>query len=126
MRLVIEIPGVHTTTPGNSRKAWQVEARKARQQRLAAFVWTRDALNRLTRADRDALLSAPRLKVQLTRIGARPLDVPNVFGALKACIDGMADAIGKNDRDPWYDWQMPTQEKGETGVRITLTAENSQ
>jgi hypothetical protein len=64
------------------------------------------------------------LRVMLTRISAGTLDDDNLRGALKACRDGVADALGlESDRDPrvtWFYGQAPAK-RGTGAVEITVT-----
>ncbi len=122
MKLTIDLPGLRTSTPGNTRRHWRTEAKAAKSQRFEARLMTRGALDALAPKERAALHAAPRLRVLLTRFSPRRLDVPNMFGALKHVIDGVTDAIGRDDSDPWYEWTIPSQETGPLGVRVTLEA----
>jgi hypothetical protein len=54
------------------------------------------------------------LAVRLVYIGPRELDDDGVTSAVKSLRDGVADALGVNDRDPRVTW-VPDQERG--GVR---------
>lgn len=49
--------------------------------------------------------------IVLTRIAPRVLDDDNLRGALKACRDGVADAIGLDDGSPLIRWEY-AQRKG--------------
>jgi hypothetical protein len=119
LSVTVTVP-VHATTPGNTRTHWAKEARAAKEQRsLTAMLCG----NRLGPAVRAELRTAPRLVVRLTRVGRRRLDPPNVLGALKHVIDGLADWLG--DGSDWYVWETPRQERGEPAVRIELTPEES-
>lgn len=59
--------------------------------------------------------------VTVTRIApSSGLDVHDGLGAsLKACIDGTADALCVDDRDPRVTWKLE-QERGPWGVRIRI------
>jgi hypothetical protein len=52
-----------------------------------------------------------RAIVRLVRISPRELDGDNLAAALKAVRDGVADALGVNDRDPRVTW-LPDWERG--------------
>lgn len=65
----------------------------------------------------------PPCTVTLTRIAPRELDDDNLRSALKAVRDGIADAIGIDDRNPSVKWQY-CQRKGrarEYGVEVRIT-----
>jgi hypothetical protein len=51
-------------------------------------------------------LARSGLVVVLTRIGPGKLDPVNLFGALKAVQDGVADVVGVPDNDPRVDWRF--------------------
>jgi hypothetical protein len=62
------------------------------------------------------------LEVHLTRIAPRELDDDNLRGALKSTRDGVADALGIDDRDPRVRWGYG-QERGkvrEYAVRVEV------
>lgn len=119
-RWTVTIPGLHTKTPGNSREHWRAEARRTKQQRDLTRLTCGQQLGP---AVRDAIRSAPALRVRLVRVGPRRLDTPNVFGACKAALDGFCDWTGIDDRSAFYVWEMPAQETGPYAVRIELSTE---
>lgn len=49
-------------------------------------------------------ISAQPLVVRLVRCAPRQLDDDNLAGALKSVRDGVADALGVNDRDERVQW----------------------
>lgn len=57
--------------------------------------------------------------VQLTRVAPRPLDDDNLASALKAVRDGVADALGVDDRDPRVVW-LVDQRKGKAAVEVQV------
>lgn len=78
----------------NTREHWAAKARRVKQQRGTAKVVTRTWLRRQP-------MQAP-YEVTLTRVRpprGRPLDDDNLAAALKACRDGVADALGVDDGD---------------------------
>lgn len=58
-------------------------------------------------------------RITLTRIAPRLLDDDNLAYAFKAVRDGVADALGVNDRDPRVSWSY-SQERGAAAIRITI------
>lgn len=120
VKLVIDVP-VRTRTPGNTRRAWQMDWREAKRQRETAASAAKLALAKLSEAEKLAFFAAPAVVVQVTRFGSRRLDPQNVFGAVKHVIDGVADALGVDDGNEWYDWRLPKQEKGSPMVRVELS-----
>jgi hypothetical protein len=65
----------------------------------------------------------PPYTVMLSRVAPRKLDDDNLRGALKAVRDGVADALGLDDRHPLIEWHYAQDRAGprEIGVRITIT-----
>lgn len=62
--------------------------------------------------------------ITLTRIAPRLLDSDNAVGAMKACRDGIAAAIGIDDGSPLVEWRY-AQARGkarEYAVRVRLEA----
>ena len=60
--------------------------------------------------------------VTITRIAPRALDDDNLAYSAKALRDGIADALGVNDRDPRVSWAY-AQERGKpAAIRITIEA----
>lgn len=60
------------------------------------------------------------LVVLLTRVAPRELDSDNLQGALKHVRDGVADALGVDDRDERVTWAPCDQRKGKAGVVIEI------
>jgi hypothetical protein len=97
------------STP-NLREHWSKRARRTKSQR--------GALKR----DVQAWLLAgngPRLTITLTRVGKRSLDSDNLAAALKACRDGVADALKLDDGASWVEWRY-AQRKGEPSVEWAM------
>lgn len=61
-----------------------------------------------------------KLTVKLTRVGPREMDGDNLQSALKACRDGIADAIGIDDGSKRITWQYE-QRKGSYNVEVEIT-----
>lgn len=95
-----------TKSEANCRDHWRVKARRAKEQR---------AVLRMAVSARLAGLATP-FRVAMTRATARrPLDDDNLRSALKACRDGVADALGIDDGDPCVSWEY-AQVKGKGGT----------
>jgi hypothetical protein len=67
---------------------------------------------------REVVARGSRLAITLTRIAPRWLDDDNLAGACKAVRDGVADAIGLDDRDHRLRWAY-LQATGARPVRGT-------
>ncbi len=80
----------------NERTHWAKRARRTAEQR---------SLVRMSLAGQRAWPLVPPVVVTLTRIAPRSLDGDNLQGALKAVRDGVADALGVDDRHPSIRWE---------------------
>ncbi len=114
---VVILPGVKLKTPTNRREHWSIGGRRSREERGLA----RLLCAQLGPKVRDELRAAPRLKVKFVRVGGHRMDTTNIVAACKAIQDGLCDWLEIPDSSDWYEWQWPTQEKGEASVRIELT-----
>jgi hypothetical protein len=97
---------------------WSVRQRRAKSQRSAAQIVAMEAGRALRAAgvvDGKAGRVAPgwRVEATITRHGVRALDSDNLAGAGKHVRDGLADALGIDDRDPGCTWAV------EEGARVT-------
>ena len=94
----------HLPSRANQRGHWRKWAGVWKAQRTAAFEHTVTAL--MTHEAHEL-----PLVVTLTRVSARYLDDDNLATAFKSTRDGIADALGLDDRDPRIRWEY-AQEKG--------------
>lgn len=106
--------GVRRRTNGSqgvTRGGRFARAKMAREQRSA----TRMLLGRrpLGSSDRTNIV------VRMVRVSRGELDDDNLAGALKSARDGIADALGVDDRDERIVW-LCDQEAGEAELRIEL------
>lgn len=118
--ITIPLPGLRLVSLANQREHWRVRAKRAKDHRSAAMLLTRAAL-RLER------VRFP-LTVIITRIAPRALDDDNLAGACKSVRDGIADALGIDDRDPRVKW-APAQRQGkprEYGAEVEITMSERQ
>lgn len=81
---------------------------------------------RRVKMHRDAAWSAMRLRqfprpavVRIVRVAPRLLDSDNLASCAKGVRDGIADAMGIDDRDPCVAWVVD-QEKGKAKVVIEV------
>jgi hypothetical protein len=92
---------------------WGPRAATSKAQRGGAHL---RLLNRRERLRK--MLDSPGLVVRVVRIGPKELDShDNLGSATKAVVDGVADLLGVNDRDPRVIFQ-PDAEKGPWGARV--------
>lgn len=117
----ITIPGLRLVSEANARDHWAVKARRVQRQR--------DLARMLTARPLWARKAWP-LRVTITRIAPRSLDSDNLVGSAKAVRDGIADALGVDDKDPRVEWRVE-QRKGRPGeyaveVRVERVERQSQ
>lgn len=94
----------------NDRSHWSVKAKRAAEQR---------SVTRMRLAGERAWpLSLPVL-VTITRIGPRALDGDNLQASAKHVRDGVADALGVNDANPWVIW-VYTQRASRKGFGVEI------
>ncbi len=104
---------IRTVSEANTREHWAKRAKRAQSHRQHAHTVTRVWL----------LGSVPKTLpaiVTLTRLAPRTLDDDNLRGALKAVRDGVADALGVDDRDPRVSWEYAQEKHKVPGVRIEI------
>lgn len=115
--IAVTLP-IRTVSESNARDGWRAHAARAKKQRVAAYFGVLAGQGR-----RPIVLP---LVVTLTRIApSSGLDDDNLRGALKACRDGVADALGVDDRDARVTW-LYGQRRGAWGVEVRVEARVSQ
>lgn len=117
--VAVSLPGLRLVSLANQREHWRPRASRARRQRATAKLLMQAAL----RESRSNPLCYFPLSVVITRIAPRALDCDNLAGAAKSVRDGVADALGIDDRDPRVKWAVAQRRggKGEYGAEITLS-----
>jgi len=101
----------------NLREHWATKAKRVAEQRALGAMKVRQVTDA---ADRAGLLAAG-LVVTLTRIAPRALDDDNLASAFKAIRDGVADALGIDDRDPRVSWRYAQERHGsDYGIAVQL------
>jgi len=110
--VVVTLP-VRTVSESNVRGHWAKKAGRAKGQRALALLSLRGA--------HVDVLALP-VRVLLTRIAPRVLDDDNLRAALKAIRDGVADALGVDDRDPRVMWSYDQRRgaPGRYGVEVVV------
>lgn len=109
--LVVTLP-LRTVSESNARGHWGGRATRTKGHRTTCA---------LALGPQVSTHSLP-VRVLMTRIAPRALDDDNLRGALKACRDGVADALGVDDRDPRVMWSYDQKRgrPGEYAVEITV------
>jgi len=138
--ITITIP-IRLVNPLNQRRHWRAVARTAKANRQAAYLCVGLRLRELPiavarfaplvpqvfsakrkRVAQTVVLLAP-IVVTITRIApSSGLDSDNLGASAKPARDGIADALGRDDRDPLITWEY-AQERGkprEYAVRIEV------
>lgn len=105
-----------TKSESNTREHWAPKARRTRTNRLTC----RLALSAIL--PKSLPTSGIIITVRLVRISSGTLDDDNLRSSLKACRDGIADALGFDDGDPIFAWFYDQKKckRGEHGVSITV------
>lgn len=114
MTITIPLPGLRLVSLANQREHWRPKAKRAKAHRSGALLVVRAAL-------RGRAPVFPMVVI-ITRIAPRSLDDDNLAGACKSVRDGIADALGINDRDSRVKWAV-AQRKGkprEYGAEVQL------
>jgi hypothetical protein len=101
---------LRTVSEINSHAHWRARQKRAKAQRSAAFMFTMWFGREMARR----VEAGGSLIVTITRIAPRSLDSDNLAGSQKHVRDGIADAIGIDDRDPRVEWRY-AQSRGARG-----------
>ena len=111
---------IRTVSEANQRSHWAAKAKRVRDHRIAAKLLTlanRETLRRAWAALPGGLVVTIRRQAP-----SAGLDDDNLRSSAKAVRDGIADALGINDRDPRVRW-VYCQGRGPYAVMCTIEAE---
>lgn len=118
MRVEFEIPG-HLPSRANLHQHWTKRHRMAKRQRLAARLLTHAFVGFQLLAD----IKARGAVVRLSRISPRRLDTgDNEATAFKSIRDGIADALGVDDRDARISWVYSQAQGKPPRVLVSIEA----
>lgn len=92
---------VRIQSTANLREHWSARARRNKLHRETA----RLSLQKCKKPE------AEKLRVTLTRVGARKLDPDNLAGGFKALQDGVADWLGIDDGSDRIEWKYEQRTK---------------
>jgi hypothetical protein len=115
---------MRTVSEANRRGHWSKHSGRTKGQREAAGLVVQAESQKLYQRRSSTLMSVGAqwpMKVTLARLAPRDLDDDNLRGALKAVRDGVADALGIDDRDPRVTWLYAQEKAKGYAVRITIT-----
>lgn len=115
--ITVTIP-LKTVTESNAKEHWRTKARRAKGQRDASGLTIAAELHQCGLRDGKSRLP---LTVLLTRLAPGTLDDDNNVSAAKHVRDGVADALGIDDRDPRVTWLYAQEKAKGYAVRITIT-----
>ena len=90
--MTLQLPMPHPACSPNGRAHWATKSRYTKAARSAARMLATDALNR------NGAIQGPYTLSWEWR-GPTPMDLDNAEGRCKAIRDGIADALGINDRE---------------------------
>ncbi len=116
MRVSLTLP-IRLVSEANAHEHWRNRQKRAKAQRTSAWAHVRSQLAY------PNVVALPAV-VEITRIAPRALDSDNAVGSAKHIRDGIAEALGLDDRDPRVTWVVH-QERGAPryyGVRIEISA----
>jgi hypothetical protein len=109
------IDGLKLPSVANLREHHMTKASRMKRQRAAAKLQATTGLAFQLRP----ILGTTGLVVLMVRTAPRPLDGDNLAASLKAVRDGIADALGVDDRNPGVAW-VCAQEKGPEALRVIV------
>lgn len=112
---------IKTQRGQNNREHHFARHRRVKAERGAACRLTKSAL--WGRENLSAADYALKIRVTITRISSGTLDGhDNLRGAVKAIVDGVADAFNRKDDDPYFTWEYAQEKckRGYFGVRIQI------
>lgn len=102
----------------NASGSWRKHAERYKQQRGLGEMLTKTAHGHRELA--EALFYEGRAIVAMTRVAPRMLDSDNLTACTKHVRDGIADALGVNDRSERVTW-LPTQQRsGQASVEVEI------
>jgi hypothetical protein len=106
-----------TDTGPNARLHYMARSRRVKQQRATVAMFVRAAVK----------FPPENIHALLVLICPNEVDSDNVQGRLKAVRDGVAQALGINDRSKRFTWEYAQERctRGRFGVRIRLERLNS-
>ena len=103
---------IRTVSEANQREHWAKKAKRAKGHR-SVVAWA------LSSRGVKGLLGRP-LSVTLTRIAPRGLDADNLAGSFKHVQDGVADALGIDDRHIVWVYEQRKGKPKEYAVEIRI------
>lgn len=106
--LTLTLP-IETQTESNAKGHWRPKAKRAAHQRSLTVLLTMPLVAKVRRQLLKDSVSS--VTVTLTRISPLELDDDNLSSAFKHVRDGVADALGIDDRDRRVQW-LYAQTKG--------------
>lgn len=115
-----------TVSEANTRSHWSEKAKRTKGLRVSAAVHLMSAVQKhLGRAASpkdlvDAAEEGRGVEILMVRLAPGLLDDDNLGSALKGFRDGIADAFGKDDRDPVLRWKYDQRKAKTYGVEVVI------
>lgn len=120
-KVTITLP-LHTISESNRRGHWSKHSKRIKEHRHVTAMALRSKLFEFFAPGELHLSPNLSVLVYLKRYApSSGTDDDNLRGCLKSCRDGIADALGINDRDPRVIWHY-SQARGPYSVQIELIA----
>lgn len=115
----ILLPWPHKDLSPNARVHWRDRADQVAKQRKAAYYATKAALSV---SARENLMSAGKLAVRVEFFppDRRARDLDNLMASCKGIFDGIADALGVNDRHFVPTFNLSDHRVDYGAVRVTV------
>lgn len=124
--IFVTIP-LKTVSEANSHEHWRARQKRAKGQRDAAGLFVLGESQRRNGYHSSWILNGGpegtrlhNLVVTITRLSARQLDSDNLASSQKHVRDGVADALGIDDRDPRVRWEYAQEKAKGFAVRIEI------
>lgn len=107
MKPLVVVAPIKTVSEANAHEHWRARQKRAKAQRSAAVILTaaHAATAGIVVSSGNYYALAGPMVVTLTRIAPRSLDSDNLAGSAKHVRDGIADALGIDDRNPIVEWR---------------------
>jgi hypothetical protein len=115
--IAFEIPGIRLTSLTNAREHWSKRAARAKTQRGRARLYAQVA---------GVHLVGLPLVITIIRRGPGTLDDDNAVTSAKHVRDGIADALGIDDRSPLVTWVVQQERARQWSVKVDVKRRKEQ
>ena len=117
MTLRILLPWPESSLSPNGRTYWRAQAIARKRQRRDAYLLCKSA-----GAEHFVPVGAVKVSLKFHPPDRRVRDLDNCFASMKSAIDGLADAIGVNDKEFTYQmaWGEMIEKQGGVSVEVSV------